>query len=207
MVLFLPWRGWLPWEQGIVGSWEWEAWKQVGLARLDDCTCRRPTSCLQMSQHISVMSLIKFSPVLAPLGILSGQKDPGALCVWRSAAPSPFRRPQEAWVSTHLAGVHRGGPSMGGEMLLGNGFQPEPGIPGEDLAEKDKFVVHVKGPSQSKIIFIVIITGVNNMSSEFFSILDLVFMFLTTLGSFKKKKIVLFSLYRKRPKQGRDGYR
>ena len=61
------------------------------------------------------------------------------------------------------------------------------------MAEKDKFVVHVKGLIQSKIISIVIITGVNNMSSEFFSILDLVFMFLTTLGSLKKKKrIVLF---------------
>lgn len=43
--------------------------------------------------------------------------------------------------------------------------------------------MHVKGLSQSKMIFIVIITGVSNMSSEFFSILDLVFMFLTTLGS------------------------
>ena len=48
--------------------------------------------------------------------------------------------------------------------------------------------MHVKGLIQSKIISIVIITGVNNMSSEFFSILDLVFMFLTTLGSLKKKK-------------------
>ena len=56
------------------------------------------------------------------------------------------------------------------------------------MAEKDKFVVHVKGLIQSKIISLVIITGVNNMSSEFFSILDLVFMFLTTLGSLKKKK-------------------
>ena len=48
--------------------------------------------------------------------------------------------------------------------------------------------MHVKGLIQSKIISSVIITGVNNMSSEFFSILDLVFMFLTTLGSLKKKK-------------------
>lgn len=53
--------------------------------------------------------------------------------------------------------------------------------------------MHVKGLIQSKIISIVIITGVNNMSSEFFSILDLVFMFLTTLGSLKKKKKGLFS--------------
>ena len=62
-------------------------------------------------------------------------------------------------------------------MLSGNrGFNPTQGFPGEDLAEKDKFVVHVKGLSQNRMSFIVIITGVNNMSSEFFSILDLVFI-------------------------------
>lgn len=53
---------------------------------------------------------------------------------------------------------------------------------GEDLAEKGKFVMRVKGLNQSKIIFIVIIIGINNMCLEFSWILDLVFLFLTTLG-------------------------
>lgn len=52
----------------------------------------------------------------------------------------------------------------------------------EDLAEKGKFVMRVKGLNQSKIIFIVIIIGINNMCLEFSWILDLVFLFLTTLG-------------------------
>lgn len=43
--------------------------------------CLEPTSCLQMSQHIFIMSPIKFSPVLAPVAILSGQKDWGTVCL------------------------------------------------------------------------------------------------------------------------------
>ena len=67
---------------GTVGSWEWGgletggAWPGWMIA-----FCAGPTSCLQMSQHIFVMSPIKFSPVPPPPGILSGQKDPGTLCV------------------------------------------------------------------------------------------------------------------------------
>lgn len=53
---------------------------------------------------------------------------------------------------------------------------------GEDLAEKGKFVMRVKGLNHSEIIFIAIIIGVANMCVEFSWILDLVFLFLTTLG-------------------------
>lgn len=87
-----------------------------------------------------------------------------------------------------LGGRAQGRPFDGRGCCRETSFSQSQGFPGEDLAEKDKFVVHVKGLIQSKIISLVIITGVNNMSSEFFSILDLVFMFLTTLGSLKKKK-------------------
>ena len=39
--------------------------------------------------------------------------------------------------------------------MSGNrGFSQSQGFPREDLAEKDKFVVHVKGLSQSKMILL-----------------------------------------------------
>lgn len=56
------------------------------------------------------------------------------------------------------------------------------GFSGEDLAEKGKFVMRVKGLNHSEIIFTIIIIGISNMCLEFSWILDLVFLFLTTLG-------------------------
>ena len=80
----------------------------------------------------------------------------------------------------HLARMHR---KPCDRVLTGSrDFSQTLAFSGEDLAEKGKFVVRGKGLNQSKIIFIVIITGINNMCLEFFWILDLVFMFLTTLG-------------------------
>lgn len=74
--------------------------------------CLEPISCLQMSQHIFVMSPIKFSSVFVPLGILSGQKDWGTVCPAGARHLSAFRRPQEGFpqVSMHLARVHREAP-------------------------------------------------------------------------------------------------
>ena len=83
-------------------------------------------------------------------------------------------------VSTHSAGVHRGG-----DAVRKQGFQPEPGIPQKRLGRKGQ-VCRARERTQSKQNDLTVITtGVNNMSSEFFSILDLVFMFLTNLGSLK----------------------
>ena len=138
MVLFLPWRGWLPWEQGTMGSWEWGGLETGGAwPGWTTALCAGPTSCLQMSQHIFVMSPIKFSPVLAPLGILSGQKDPGALCVWRERGTSPFRWPQEACLrSVHTWRACTGEAFRWEGMLSGNEFQPESGIPRRRLGRK-----------------------------------------------------------------------
>lgn len=68
--------------------------------------------------------------------------------VWHLSA---FRRPQEGC----LRSVHTWRVCIGEGMLSGNrGFSQSQGFPREDLAEKDKFVVHVKGLSQSKMILL-----------------------------------------------------
>lgn len=76
---------------------------------------------------------------------------------------------------------------MGGDAVRKQGFQPESGIPQRRLGRKGQVCRACERTQSKQNDLIVIITGIN-MSSEFFSILDLVFMFLRTLGSLKKKK-------------------
>lgn len=91
--LFSFWRGWLLREQGMVGNWEIggpeTGWVQPGWPTPQ---CPEPASCLQMSQHIFLMSPIKFSPIPPTLGLLSGQKDGGTVCLVGACYPSEFRR-------------------------------------------------------------------------------------------------------------------
>ena len=171
---------------GTVGSWEWGgletggAWPGWMIA-----FCAGPTSCLQMSQHIFVMSPIKFSPVPPPRESSVARKTQGPCVSDWSVAPLSVQEAAGGLpeVSTHLAGVHRGG-----DAVRKQGFQPESGIPQRRLGRKGQVCRACERTQSKQNDLTVIITGINNMSSEFFSILDLVFMFLTNLGSLKKKK-------------------
>ena len=150
-VLFLPWRGWLPWEQGTVGSWEWGGLETGGAwPGWTTALCTGPTSCLQMSQHIFVMSPMKFSPVPAPWESSVARK-PWGHCVSSGSVPPPV---QEAagglpHLSALLAGMHRRGPLMGGDALRKQGFQPDSGIPRRRLGRKGQVCCACEG-TQSK---------------------------------------------------------
>lgn len=132
--------------------------------------CPELTSCLQMSQHIFLMSSIKFSPVPPTLGIFSGQKDDGITC----QAGARHRQVQEEpsggipsgqyAVGRNARGV--GGGTLHGELARRAGVSAQTlGFTGEDCR---KGQVHSAWDKlhQSKIIFlIVVIIGISNMNS------------------------------------------
>lgn len=103
-----------------------------GLARLDDCTLRRAHILSPDEPAYFCNEPDKVFSCPAPPWESSVTRKTRGPCVSdRSVAPLSVREatgglPQ---VSTHLVGVRRGGPLMGGDALRKQGFQPESDSP------------------------------------------------------------------------------
>ena len=108
-----------------------------GLARLDDCTLHRAHILSPDEPAYFCNEPDEVFSCPGPLGIFSGQKDPGALCVQWERATSPFRRPQEGCLrSVHTWRACIGEALQWEGMLSRNGLQPESGIPRRRLGRK-----------------------------------------------------------------------